>query len=172
MERSHKYQELNWLKSNGAENQRGKSGRAAKGARILPVITTARGGDKRILIVDDNEGIRCGLLAALSVMGYEAAAVCSGVEALNVFFRNPFDLVITDLQMPGMDGWTLASLIKDRFPDTPVVLITGEQKEEVMKDQRRHCIDSALFKPLRMQELERELKKMLGVESSGMNTPC
>jgi CheY-like chemotaxis protein len=169
MERYGKYQESNWFKSNGAENPRGKSDRAARGARILPVITTARGGKKRILIVDDSEGIRCGLLAALSVMGYEAAVASSGVEALNVFFRNPFDLVITDLQMPGMDGWTLASLIKDRFPDTPVVLITGEQKEDVIKDHRGRCIDSALFKPLRMQELERELKKMLGIESSGVS---
>jgi CheY-like chemotaxis protein len=69
-------------------------------------------------------------------MGYEAAAACSGVEALKVFLGNPFDLVITDFQMPGTDGLTLSSLIKDRFPHIPVVLITAKLEEEFMKDQR------------------------------------
>jgi CheY-like chemotaxis protein len=171
MERSEEPRKLNRSKPEGVQNPRTEGGYAAKHDKITPVVIADHGGNKRILIVDDDEGIRCALLAALSAMGYEAAAACSGLEALDVFVRNPFDLVITDLQMPGMDGWTLASLIKDRFPDTPVVLMTGKQKEEVMKDQKGRCIDSALFKPLGLQQLQEELKKMLGIEPSGMNPP-
>jgi CheY-like chemotaxis protein len=70
-------------------------------------------------------------------MGYETAAACNGAEALKVFLRNPCDLVITDFQMPGMDGLTLSSLIKDSFPPVPVVLVTAKREEEFMKDQRR-----------------------------------
>ena len=163
MGRSEEYWGMNGSKQEGAQNPSAESGPAVKSDKISPVVIAADRGNKRILVVDDNEGIRCALLAALSVMGYEATTARSGVEALNVFLRNPFDLVITDLQMPEMDGWTLASLIKDRFPHIPVVLITGKQKEEVMKDRRRRSIDSALSKPLRLQELQKELKKMLGI---------
>jgi len=169
MERSEEPRKLNRSKPEGVQNPRAESGYAAKWDKISPVIIENHGGNKRILIVDDDEGIRCALLAALSAMGYEAAAASSGAEALNVFLRNPFDLVITDLQMPGMDGWTLASLIKDTFPNTLILLMTGQQKEDVMIDRRGSCIDSALFKPLKLQDLQKELKKMLGIEPSGMN---
>jgi two-component system capsular synthesis sensor histidine kinase RcsC len=163
MGKTGQYRQIDGFKPEGGQNPRAQSGCAGKGDEISPLVTVAHGRNKRILIVDDDAGIRSALLVALSGMGYEAAAASSGSEALNVFLRNRYDLVITDLQMPGMDGWTLASLIKDRFPNIPVVLMTGQEKEDVMKDPRGNCIDCAIFKPLKLQELERELKEMFGI---------
>lgn len=164
MGKTEQYRQIDGLKPESSQNPRAQSGCGGKGDEILPLLTAVHGKNRRILIVDDDAGIRFALLVALSGMGYEAAAASSGSEALNVLLRNPYDLVITDLQMPGMDGWTLISLIKDRFPNIPVVLMTGQEKEEVMKDPRRSCIDSAIFKPLKLKELEKELKEMFGIE--------
>jgi len=52
------------------------------------------------------------------------------------------------------------------FPNTLILLMTGQQKEDVMIDRRGSCIDSALFKPLKLQELEKELKDMFGITQS------
>jgi len=82
----------------------------------------------RILIVDDTKAIRDTLSEMLSVMGFEVTVASSGNEGLRLFPRNSFDLVLTDLQMPDLDGWTLALHIKDKSPNTQVVLITGSEK--------------------------------------------
>jgi len=74
----------------------------------------------RILIVDDAKTIRNILSKMLSFMGFEVAVASSGNEGLNLFLKNSFDLVLTDLQMPGIDGWTLAFNIKEESPNTPV----------------------------------------------------
>ncbi len=79
----------------------------------------------KILIVDDSKDIRDILSKVISLMGFEAAVASNGNEALNLFLTNSFDLVLTDLEMPDIDGWTLALHIKDKSPNTPVVLITG-----------------------------------------------
>jgi len=69
----------------------------------------------------------------LDFMGFEVALAGNGVEALSLFLKNPFDLVLTDLEMPIMDGWSLTHCIKERSPNTPVVLMTGGDRETVRK---------------------------------------
>lgn len=119
------------------------------------------GRNRRILVVDDEEGIRQVLSRALSVKGYETITASNGSEALNLFLRNSFDLVITDLQMPRMDGWSLASRIKDSFPDTPVVLITARAKEEVLEKIEGSSVDLVIFKPFTLEEIEIALEDIL-----------
>ena len=80
-------------------------------------------------------------------MGYEVVAAGSGHEGLNLFLRNSIELVLTDLDMPGIDGWTLALHIKDKSPSTPVVLITGSESDAIMEKLEGSCVDSVLFKP-------------------------
>ena len=69
--------------------------------------------------------------------------------------------VLTDLEMPDMDGWTLAVLIKDQSPKTPVVLITGSDKNDVMKKFKGSCVDSVMFKPLGMERIEETVQTFL-----------
>ena len=75
---------------------------------------------RKILVVDDSKAIRDLLSNVLSLMGYHAAVASNGNEGLHLFLANSFDLVLTDVQMPGMDGWTLAFHVKDKSPDTPL----------------------------------------------------
>jgi len=117
--------------------------------------------NRRILVVDDDSRTREMLLKALSFMGYEAVAARNGIEAIDMFFGNIFDLVITDLQMPGMDGWSLAYNIKEKFPGTPVILMTAQAKAHVIKDIEKSYIDSALFKPFSLAELQHEIQRIL-----------
>ena len=115
----------------------------------------------KILIVDDAKAIRDILSKALPLMGFEAAVASNGNEALNLFLTNSFDLVLTDLEMPDLDGWTLAIRIKDKSPNTPVVLITGSEKKAVMKRLKGSCIDSILFKPFTLEDLQKTVQTML-----------
>jgi DNA-binding NtrC family response regulator len=114
-----------------------------------------------ILVVDDSKAIRDILLNILSFMGFHVAVAGDGNEGLHLFFARSFDLVLTDLRMPGMDGWTLASHVKDKSPYTPVVLITGEEKQGIVERLKGSCVDFVLFKPFRLEEIQEMVQKML-----------
>jgi len=116
----------------------------------------------KILVVDDSKAIRDLLSNMLSFMGFYVAVASNGNEGLHLFLTNSFDLVLTDVQMPGMDGWTLAFQVKDKSPDTPVVLVTGEEKKAIMEKLKGSCVDSVLFKPFRLEDFQEMVQKMLG----------
>ncbi len=80
----------------------------------------------RILIADDELMMRKILSALFRSTGHEVMAAVNGYEALRLFSENPFDLVTTDCNMPVMDGSILAKRIKQKSPNTPVIMITGE----------------------------------------------
>jgi DNA-binding NtrC family response regulator len=78
-----------------------------------------------ILIVDDEPLIRKSLYEALKIMGYDAHTAASGEEAVSLLKNRAFDIAITDMKLPKMDGLELLSFIKKQSPDTEVILITG-----------------------------------------------
>ena len=84
--------------------------------RILP----------RILIVDDELSMRDFLKILFESEGYEVTVVPDAATALDLAVNNdPFDLVMTDIRMPGMNGLELLTELKQRFPDLPVVMLTA-----------------------------------------------
>jgi len=87
-------------------------------------------------------------------MGFEVALAGNGIEALAAFVESSFDLVVTDLQMPAMDGSKLARLVKERSPRTPVILLTGTDRETVWKKVTKGSIDSVLFKPFKLNDFQ------------------
>lgn len=115
----------------------------------------------RILIVDDEKAIRDILSEILSVMGFEVVVASSGNEGLHLFLKDSFDLVLTDLEMPGIDGWTLALYIKEKSPKTPIVLVTGEDKGGIMEKLEGSCVDSVMFKPFRLEDIQETVQNML-----------
>ena len=119
----------------------------------------------RILIVDDSKDIRSNLLEIFSFMGFEVVVAGSGNEALDQFFSDTFDLVVTDLEMPDMDGWTLASHIKELSPDTPIVLITGSEKSAVMEGLKTENVDFVLFKPFSLEEVKKTVHTALALKT-------
>ncbi len=89
---------------------------------------------KRILVVDDNLTNRNILKTQLELWKFIPVLASSGEEALQCMLQQDnFDLVITDMQMPGMDGLHLAQRIQEKFPDTPIILLSslGDENKEV-----------------------------------------
>jgi CheY-like chemotaxis protein len=124
----------------------------------------------KILIVDDEKAILNCLREMLSFIGLDVALASSGYEALNLFHTDSFNLVLTDLEMPDMNGWELALRIKEKWPHIPVVLITGAEERFVMERVKESCVDYVLFKPFALWEIQKMLKILLeGKEGSLLN---
>jgi CheY-like chemotaxis protein len=119
---------------------------------------------KRILLADDNKAIRDVVADLLEFIGYEVALAFNGIEALAAFLENSFDLVLTDFEMPAMDGLSLAGHIKKRSPGTPVILLTGSDRETVLRKMERGLVDSVIFKPFNMEDIQSAVQ---GVLASG-----
>ncbi|MBX9604541.1 MAG: sigma-54 dependent transcriptional regulator, partial [Bryobacteraceae bacterium] len=92
---------------------------------------------KRILVVDDEENLRRVTQLKLHQAGYEAMTASDGAQALDLLTRNPQDLVITDLKMPGMSGMELLRKIREEYPEVIVIVVTAfgtvESAVEAMK---------------------------------------
>jgi CheY-like chemotaxis protein len=106
-----------------------------------------------ILVVDDDQAIRTILSSLLSTMGFQVALATNGHEALDLFAKKTFEFVLTDFQMPGMDGFTLASNIKSSSPKTPVIMITGSDERIVEERMRKGCVDRVIFKPFKLEDV-------------------
>jgi len=116
---------------------------------------------RRILVAEDNKAIQYTISKLLEFLGFEVAVADNGIEALAVFLESSFDMVLTDLQMPVMDGLRLATHIKKRSPSTPVILLTGSDREVVLKKVERGPVDSVIFKPFGMEDLQKTVQGAL-----------
>lgn len=107
----------------------------------------------RVLVIDDVPSIAETLSQILYAHGQEAEAVTGGKEGLARLEEGRFDLVITDLSMPGMSGWNVASAVKARWPELPVILITGWLDVVGDDEQTAGMADLILTKPFTSEQL-------------------
>jgi CheY-like chemotaxis protein len=128
-----------------------------KGPRPIPALERKR----QVLVADDNEGVRDVLSKTLSYWGYDVTLADNGLEAGTLFLTGDYDLVITDLQMPLMNGWELARLIKERSPNTPVVIVSGGCDETHWEKTNMRCVDAIILKPFRLEEIEGTVRRLL-----------
>jgi DNA-binding NtrC family response regulator len=97
----------------------------------------------------------------LEVFDYESERASDGPDALNRLETDKFALVITDLRMPNMSGMELLSEVKTRYPNMPVVLISGYSINEANSMAGQHRADGFLGKPLMMSDIEKMLNTLL-----------
>lgn len=88
----------------------------------------------KILVIDDEEVVRLSYFRALSEAQCNVAVVRSGQDALQMMGQHPFDVVLLDLRMPGMDGMTVLKTIKEKWPESEVIIITGYPAVETAKE--------------------------------------
>jgi len=81
-----------------------------------------------VLVVDDFVAVRNFLVCLLNDQGYETVGAVDAVEALHLLSKRTFDLLVTDIRMPGMNGFELVRASKEMSPETHVVLMTGESE--------------------------------------------
>jgi DNA-binding NtrC family response regulator len=127
-------------------------------------------GKRWVLVVDDNRSVREAVANVVVLLGFRVAKASNADEALGLFSLREFDLVLTDFQMPGMDGLNLASKIKGKSPDTPVVLITGSTREWVGKCIENKSIDHIVFKPFDLEEIVDTVRSFTAEENLVMES--
>lgn len=116
-----------------------------------------RGGhmntNSRILIVDDDEIVRLSYLRALAGGRHSVEAVWNGTEALRAMEQRPFDVVLLDVRMPGIDGISVLKVIKERWPESQVVIITGYPSLDTVKEAIQIGACDYLSKPVGPDEI-------------------
>ena len=115
----------------------------------------------RVLVVDDDPNLTELLVDTLEVIGYEATPALSPKEALRMLSEESFNLVVTDISMPGMSGIELMQRIKEERADLPVMLITGVGSDELKQEAYDSGADGFLSKPFRIGKIEAEIGKLL-----------
>ena len=116
----------------------------------------------RLLIIDDDAHVLATLEDFLRGKAYDVVSASDGLDGLRLLEteKQRFDLVITDLVMPKISGIGLISIIKEKFPDTPVIAITGWGEYPggfAMESQA----DTVLSKPFELSELDKAIKELI-----------
>jgi DNA-binding NtrC family response regulator len=114
----------------------------------------------KILIADDEEITLKHLRYALEKDGYEIDSVMNGLDALKKIEREQFDILIADIKMPGVDGITLLSEVKDKHPDVDVIIITGFGSIESAVNAMSKGATDYITKPFNLDELGLKIKKI------------
>ncbi len=110
------------------------------------------------MLADDQPSVRQAITLLLSLDKHRVVEAGDGVEALDLFKRDRFDLVITDFEMPGMKGSELATRIRQVSPSQPILMITAFAEELGQMD---NPVDVILTKPFQLQELRQALASLL-----------
>jgi YesN/AraC family two-component response regulator len=119
-----------------------------------------------VLIVDDEQEIREALRRDLQFLGYAVETAGNGKEALECMNERKFDVVISDIMMPVMNGVDLLREIRVQFPMTHVIMITGYVTMENVLACMRYGADTCVFKPLvDLKELEEAVAEAIGAVS-------
>ncbi len=122
----------------------------------------------RILLAEDEEAMRTYLARALQNAGYEVVAVDRGTAALPLLAAQDFDLLLSDIVMPEMDGIELAQRCSEMSPRTKVMFITGFAAVTLKANQ--HAPQAkVLSKPFHLKDLVLEVERLFGSQVSASN---
>ena len=113
-----------------------------------------------ILVVDDDDVIRDTLCELLS-QDYSCQTANTAESALEKLEAQPFDVVLTDISMPGLSGMELLSRVLHFYPDTPVIMISGISDQEQAQSLISRGAFDYLLKPFRLEVVEESVKRAL-----------
>ena len=122
---------------------------------------TESGTPRKILIVEDEESVRQALTKIFENYGHKVFAARDGQEGLKVYGQQgDFDIVFTDLSLPGISGWEVAESIKGRDPRMPVVILSGWDIPE--GEKRAEKVERVLNKPVKIKDMLKAVKDFCG----------
>ena len=108
----------------------------------------------RVLVIDDEPDIVDMLVFGLSQRGFEVSTATCGEEAIAQMALGRYDLAISDLRMPGMDGLATARALRAIDPDLDIILATGYLSEEMSASCAGGLVTASIRKPFSLSELE------------------
>lgn len=118
---------------------------------------------KDILVIDDDQPLRAAVVELLGFAGYHVISASNARQGLDILAGQTFDLILADLMMPDMDGYTLLAELKNR-PETaqiPVIIVTGKADPADQQESLRRGAAGYLIKPFRLDEILAAIEKAL-----------
>jgi CheY-like chemotaxis protein len=142
-------------------------GASQRNTVVAPRPVPAQSGET-LLVVEDEPAVRRAVQRNLERLGYRVLAACDGEDALRLAATlDGVDLLLTDVVMPGVDGPELACRLRDRWPDLPVLFVTGYSADRLERTGAVSSTDRVLEKPYQLAELTRTIRAMLEARTRG-----
>ncbi len=117
-------------------------------------LSTHNALSSRLLVVDDEPEIRSGLTQILNLEGYTADEAASGNEALSILKHNPYDLMLLDLHLPGLDGLQVMQQARQTWPELLIIILTGHATlESAIAAAKSDEVVDYLLKPASNEEI-------------------
>lgn len=115
----------------------------------------------RILVVDDDDSVRSFVVRAMAAGGHDVEQARDGARALERLAAEPFDLLLSDIRMPVMDGIALAHAARRAFPSLPILLMTGYADQRERADDLAGVVDDVLIKPFTLATIREAVRRLL-----------
>jgi DNA-binding NtrC family response regulator len=128
------------------------------------VETPTRNETAQILVMEDETTVAKGLEMVLSEEGYQVALAATGHAAIDTFFRKQFDLLVADLRLPDMDGMDVIKMVKEKWPHTEVVVITGYSSVNSVVASMKLGAYDYLAKPFTEEQIKESIRCALKVK--------
>lgn len=130
----------------------------------VETLTPTRDETANILVMEDETTVAKGLEMVLSEAGYQVALAATGHSALDTMFEKQFDLLVADLRLPDMDGMDVIKLVKQKWPDTEVVVITGYSSVNSVVTSMKLGAYDYLAKPFSEDQIKESIRCALGMK--------
>ena len=115
----------------------------------------------RILVVEDEEAIRTGLIDVLVFHGYDADSAATGPDGLEKALTGRFDLILLDIMLPGMDGYEICDRIRTEDRNQPIIMLTAKTSDEEIIQGLKLGADDYVEKPFSIQQLVLRIEAVL-----------
>jgi len=134
--------------------------RVKKDALDRDVLHEEEHGQPTVLVVDDDEALHDMFKLFLKKAGFSRLIVGTGKEALAALNKQKFDLCFLDLQLPDITGDEIYAVAKEKYPELPIVIITGYPDSQMLDNILKHGPVTVLKKPLQVEQLGQTLRLM------------
>ncbi len=126
-------------------------------------MSNSTGKPWRLLVVDDQEQMRSAVQRVFSFEGFEVIAAGTGSRALELLGTSSFHLVLLDVNMPDMDGFTVLARLREqlRLVDLPVIMVTGMVDETSVLKGKAHGVADYLVKPYKIADMLSRVSRVL-----------
>ena len=123
----------------------------------------------RILVVEDEEAIRSGLIDVFVFHGYEVDSAATGPEGLEKALTGKFDLILLDIMLPGLDGYEICNQIRTKDRDQPIIMLTAKTSDEEIIQGLKLGADDYVAKPFSIQQLVLRVEAVLRRSQVGID---
>ena len=115
----------------------------------------------KILVVDDEDALRTVLSAELEGEGYQVGTAADGQEAINILGASVFDLILLDIKMPNVDGFEVLRFVKEKHPETKVIMLTGFADLKNAIESKKLGAEDFVSKPYDLVDLLTTVERVL-----------